>query len=143
MSYHFATKEDIDSLAVLASTRIENCSESKESLLEALDNPNFLLLICKEEETLIGFILLRLSLEEADIDDICVRKEEEGKGYGSALLEKSFALLKERGIQKVFLEVRKDNLKAIRCYERNDFTCYRERKNYYPGCSALCYVKEI
>ena len=51
--------------------------------------------------------------------------------------------MKEKGVEKVFLEVRKSNSNAIALYEKFGFSVYAERKNYYTdnGEDALLMQK--
>ena len=52
---------------------------------------------------------------------IAVNKEYEGKGIGSALLEKCLELSREVGMKKLKLEVDIDNSNAILFYQRKGF----------------------
>lgn len=52
---------------------------------------------------------------------ICVRKDYWGCGVASALMEQILSFAKECGIEQVNLEVRSDNTRAIRLYERFGF----------------------
>lgn len=45
-----------------------------------------------------------------------------GKGYGSSAVTALLARLKSQGITKVYLEVRPENIRAIRAYEKCGFT---------------------
>lgn len=97
-----------------------------------------------DDKTPIGFACTRTDDDtEAEIDYIAIAKEEEGKGLASQFLQEVLADLKEKKIQKIFLEVRNKNTRAISFYERNGFQQYRIRKHYYnDGDDALCYLKE-
>ncbi len=102
-----------------------------------------LYVLCKDDETSVGFVCVRIDDDtEAEIDYIAISKEEEGKGQASLLLQEVMEELKRNGIQKIFLEVRSQNKRAISLYERNGFVQYRVRKHYYNDDDALCYVKE-
>ncbi len=52
---------------------------------------------------------------------ISVLKDYWGKGIAQKLFDKSLLWAKENGVRKINLEVRDDNLRAIRFYERNGF----------------------
>jgi [ribosomal protein S18]-alanine N-acetyltransferase len=73
-----------------------------------------------------------------------VRPELQGRGIGSALLT---ALLEEaavRGCAEIFLDVRADNDRARRLYERFGFTAVGVRKRYYQpsGVDAIVMMKQ-
>ena len=44
-----------------------------------------------------------------------------GKGIGTALIGRILAFARENGLEQVFLEVRSDNARAIRLYEKHGF----------------------
>ena len=96
-----------------------------------------------DNEEDIGFLCLRIDDDtEAEIDYIAISKKDEGKGLASQFLNEVLMEVHHNGIEKVFLEVRSKNTRAIAFYERNGFVQYRIRKNYYLDDDALCYVKE-
>ena len=118
---------------------------TKEDVLLYLNCPYRLLYVLEDENKPVGFLSLTLEGAEAELDDIAILEENEGKGYGQFLLKSALEDLKRKEIQTLFLEVRKSNVKAIRLYENNGFLSYRERKNYYlsPIEDAVCYRKEL
>ena len=52
---------------------------------------------------------------------LAVRPGCQGMGVGKALMERCLASARENGMKQVRLEVRKDNLRAIRMYEKYGF----------------------
>lgn len=60
---------------------------------------------------------------------ITVVKEAWGRGIGSALMERLIAHARENGIEIMELQVRCDNLRAIRLYEKFGFV----KIGHYPG----------
>lgn len=52
---------------------------------------------------------------------ICVRRDTWRQGIGSKLLEYLLAVAEENGLEQIELEVRKDNIAAIRLYESFGF----------------------
>lgn len=57
-----------------------------------------------------------------------------GKGYGTEAIKQLIKLYKSKGISKIYLEVRPDNTRAIRAYEKCGFRKIRlikHRKNKY------------
>ncbi len=135
------SSEDIDEVFLLSS-RIEEVKTRREDIVSYVEDPNLTGYVLKDTK-LHAYVLIRLESGECEIDQIAVREEDEGKGIASFLLENVFSLLKERNIHKVFLEVRNDNKKAISLYERNGFSSYNVRKNYYGEKDAILMSKEI
>ena len=54
-----------------------------------------------------------------------------------------FNELKKMGVEKIFLECRISNSKAIKLYEQLGFISQGIRKNYYPNEDGISYLKEI
>lgn len=102
-----------------------------------------LFLVLKENDLLLGFACLSLEGEEAELDYIALSLSEEGKGKASYLLQEVFRILQEKNVKRLLLEVRSQNQRAIKLYERNGFSAYRIRKNYYPNDNAICYERRI
>ena len=63
---------------------------------------------------------------------IVVAKSEWGKGVGSLLMEKAISYAAENGIKLINLEVRSDNERAIRLYEKYGFL--------KTGVSPACFM---
>lgn len=91
---------------------------------------------------LTGFIIVRHTLDEAEVVTLVVASNAQGKGYGSALLAKAVDHLFMSKVKQIFLEVAQDNHSAIALYQRAGFTQVGERKAYYhrkvgPNINAL------
>jgi len=92
-----------------------------------------------EPGDVVGYAGLCAIGEDADVQTIGVRADREGLGIGAALLT---ALLDEataRGCRSVYLEVRADNERAQRLYERFGFDRIGVRRKYYQpsGVDAI------
>lgn len=138
-----AQEKDIPSLYEIGK-RIHGFDAEKELPFYS-DSMGFELYVLEnDDEELLGFTCMRFDDEtEAEIDYIAIKEEEEGKGYATKFLSELFLELKSHGYQKIFLEVRSKNARAIALYERLGFKQFRIRKNYYYDDDAICYMKEI
>lgn len=137
-----AEEKDIDSLSEIG-TRIHGFDSEKELPFYSESMGFELYVLENDDEKDIGFLCLRFDDDtEAEIDYIAISEKEEGKGLASLFLNDVLTEITHDGIEKIFLEVRSKNTRAIAFYERNGFVQYRVRKNYYPDDDALCYVKE-
>lgn len=56
-----------------------------------------------------------------EIKIVIGEKNQQGKGYGTEAIRLLVRKARRAAIKKVYLEVRPDNLKAIRAYEKRDF----------------------
>ncbi|MDT0593888.1 ribosomal protein S18-alanine N-acetyltransferase [Glaciecola petra] len=80
---------------------------------------------------LCGYLLARISLDEAEIDDISVCKQYRRLGYASSLLSELISTLETKQIKRILLEVNSNNSHAISLYQRFGFRQIGMRKNYY------------
>lgn len=86
----------------------------------------------------VGYAGMMCVLPIADVQTIAVVPEHEGSGIGTALLTAMIEESRSRGAENLMLEVREDNPRAQRLYERHGFEQIHVRRNYYPGgVSAL------
>lgn len=77
-----------------------------------------------------GFVLTRHVLDEEELLLIAVVPAARQRGIGTALIEHLFAAARERGTERVFLEMRRGN-PAIHLYRKFGFEPIGERRNYY------------
>jgi len=81
----------------------------------------------------VGYGVLSVAAGEAHILNVCVAPEAQGRGYGRRLLHRLVDLARWHRAERVFLEVRPSNAKAIVLYERTGFNEIGRRPNYYPA----------
>ena len=66
------------------------------------------------------------------------------KGIGKKLVLEVLSMATKKGLEKVFLEVRKSNIPAISLYQSQGFIEFSVRKKYYfDGEDAICMQKEL
>jgi [ribosomal protein S18]-alanine N-acetyltransferase len=80
---------------------------------------------------LVGFILSRVIVGEAEILSVAVGAPRRGKGLARRLLDLHLRRLAGLGARAVFLEVDQDNVPARRLYERAGFREVGRRDAYY------------
>lgn len=89
----------------------------------------------------IGYCGSMVVADTADVQTIGVLPEYEGHGYGRAMLEQMHERAREQGAERILLEVRADNPRAQRLYERNGYRAIHVRRGYYDdGTDAI--IKE-
>ncbi len=79
----------------------------------------------------LGYFVAMSAGDDEELLTITVAPEAEGQGYGRLLLESLLAEASARGAERLFLEVRQSNVRAMRLYESAGFTIAGMRKNYY------------
>ena len=90
-------------------------------------------LVAEEEGKILGYCGVLLMLDEGDITNVSVKKEEQNKGIGSKLLEALIEKTSKEGVSVLHLEVRPSNEAAVALYEKFGFTRDGLRKNYYEA----------
>jgi [ribosomal protein S18]-alanine N-acetyltransferase len=83
-------------------------------------------------QKLVGFVLSRRVLDEAEILTIAVAQRLRRRGIGTALLSAHLATLAGLGTKALFLEVEAGNDAALRLYAQFGFAQVGTRKGYYP-----------
>lgn len=97
-----------------------------------------------EERTVIGHVGLEIKNKTAEYNVVIGNKKFIGKGYGSLINKKVLSkAFKQYNLDKVFLKVRPENLRAIKSYENAGFkkVCKRKYKNPNNPESIIMEVK--
>lgn len=127
---------------------IENAAHidpwSENELSSSFDDRYFVYGIFAEEENpenILGYAIYDYVLDTATLQNICITPRNQGNGLGFNLLSKSLELLAQSEsfqpkLEKIFLEVRISNIKAINLYKKVGFVEDGIRKNYYPCASG-------
>jgi ribosomal-protein-alanine N-acetyltransferase len=82
---------------------------------------------------IIGHGILSFGAGEAHLLNVCIRRDQQGRGYGRRLVLHMLERAKLRQADVVFLEVRPSNLAACDLYHSLGFNEIGVRKNYYPA----------
>ena len=113
-------------------------------LYEMKENPFAHLIVLEEDDSVAGYADYWITYEQAQIADIGVGKEFQGKGYGQKLMDEIVRKSVEAGCENITLEVRVSNVPALGLYEKNGFINAAVRKGYYEnGEDAYLLVKPI
>lgn len=138
-----ATKYDIPSITVLYREQfremaklipdfIKEGDQSVEFLESTVISEESDILVCEENGTVIGFILLQakvrpdfafvISGKYCYIMDIIVTENHRRKGYGTELMNSAMDWARERGCNFINLDVLTNNPEAIRLYKKLGYT---------------------
>ena len=102
--------------------------------LEGGDSPCMILL---NEGMLLGYLFSKKTLNEININKLCVRVECRSRGYGKLLLSNFIEHMRGH-CSRMFLEVAHTNMPAVRLYAGNGFRVNRIRKAIYAdGADSL------
>lgn len=113
---------------------INNSFIDKNYIINELDsNPFAKILIYKEDNTIIGYLYYSDIYDRAEINQIEIETFHRNCGKGNELMNYFI-----KSVDKsITLEVRIDNLPAIKLYEKNGFKKVAIRNNYYNGIDGI------
>lgn len=96
-----------------------------------------------QTKNVVGFYVGEIVIDEATLMDICVKPDEQGKGFGKLLLNQFIQQAKNKGALKIWLEVRAKNISAQMLYMNAGFIEINRRTGYYPSSSGFGYEDAI
>lgn len=96
-----------------------------------------------EKNNIIGFINYYDLYDRYEIANIYVKEENRNQKIGPKLLEKVIKLGEQQQIKNITLEVKKDNVYAIKLYETNEFKKVAIRKAYYDGTDGILMERKM
>ena len=87
-------------------------------------------------ETVIGYAILMVALDEAHLLNVAIAAQWQGQGVGRDFLAHMVGVAKSASCQIVYLEVRPSNIAARKLYRRMGFQQIAIRPDYYPAVSG-------
>lgn len=141
----FDAGTDAAQVAAILKEAKEAANWSEEALRETELLPGVAALVSERGGIVSGFLVGRQVLDEAEILNLAVKQEMRRKGEGRALVLRALEEFGERGISRVFLEVRESNAGAIAFYRGLRFVAIGRRKDYYrePMESAIVMERRL
>lgn len=137
------TANDLDAICALEAECFPD-PWSRRTLAESLLSDRFSGILLEEEGVILGYGGISVTLDEAEIELVAVSEMYRRCGRGKALVDRLLAIAKEKGVKKVYLEVRVSNSSAMLLYLRCGFRGLYARSRYYPdGEDALVMMKEL
>ena len=89
--------------------------------------------LLEQQGVIVGYGVLSIAAGEAHVLNLCTAPGNEGQGLGGRMLQTLLKIARGHGAQRVFLEVRPSNPRAIALYERSGFNEIGRRPRYYPA----------
>lgn len=99
-------------------------------------NPNEKIFVYKEDNIIKGFLHININYETIEILNLIVDKEYRNNNIATLLLDHLISTL-PNNIINIILEVKEDNLPAIKLYNRFNFEQINVRKKYYDSSDAI------
>jgi ribosomal-protein-alanine N-acetyltransferase len=104
---------------------------SRTSFLSLLRRDDAELWVAAVDGEVRGYAVVWYLADEAELGNLAVDPDWRRRGVGAELLEWSVARIRERGVRRIFLEVRPSNRAAQALYERYGFIPTGVRRRYY------------
>lgn len=140
-----AVLDDVESVAALEALSFSNPWQPQ--TFRSLIAQGRAHILVAEDPTLeiVGYAVVWWVLEQGELANLAVREEEQGRGIGSALLDRVMADAGAQGVESLFLEVRESNKRALELYLSRDFTQVAVRRDYYqhPREDARVLLKRL
>lgn len=106
-------------------------------ILDLIGNRNSLTLGLFEEDTMVGLAMGSIKHwyegTEYFINELCIKQEEQGKGFGTQFLTQIEKYVKAEGIVNIFLLTEK-NVPAYTFYQKNGFHELHNNVAFYKEC---------
>ncbi len=136
--------EDILKISELENEIFAGEAWSFKTLASVFEMPAFCGVLCEDGGEIAGYGGVTVAADSADIGNVAVAENYRRGGIGTAILNKLCETAREKGAEKVFLEVRVSNSAAMGLYLKNGFVGAYARTRYYPdGEDCLVMVKNL
>lgn len=113
-------------------------------LASSFESESFIGVLAEDGGEIAGYGCITFAADEADVGNIAVAEPYRRSGTATAVLNELCARAKEKGVGKLFLEVRVSNSPALALYLKNGFNGLYARRRYYPdGEDCLVMVKTL
>jgi ribosomal-protein-alanine N-acetyltransferase len=101
--------------------------------------------VIEDDGKVAGFLVVQAVVAEAELLNLCVAPEKRRSGLAEALLNEVVAELRRARVDRLFLEVRETNTRAISFYKKHNFSETGRRPAYYrnPDEAAVLMVKVL
>ena len=114
---------------------------SAQNYLDEIKNPDAIMLrLVADDNSTVGFVVGRIvaggkieTRVDAEIYNIAVTRDDQGKGHGQALFDAFIGTCDQRNVVQIWLEVRQSNRQAIAFYEKNGFNLVQTRNHFYEN----------
>lgn len=141
-----ALPTDLDALVALEDRAFSGDRFSRRQLWHLLNRANAHTLVVEAQGNLLGYgtLLMRRNSSLARLYSLCVAPEARGSGLGRELLARLESDSRALGLDRMALEVRADNRRAMRLYRQAGFRLVGWLDEYYEdGCAAWRMLKGL
>ncbi len=123
-------EEDIKLIAELEKKTFSDAWTEK-SVQETFEQKQAFITVVETAGKVVGYCIIYYVMDEAEIARIAICEDVRRNGIGNGLLQYTCECCKERGVERLLLDVRESNLGAIAFYEHYGFQTDGVRKHFY------------
>ncbi|MDH7477818.1 MAG: ribosomal protein S18-alanine N-acetyltransferase [Candidatus Bathyarchaeota archaeon] len=120
---------------------------SKNHIANLLTDYNCISLVAKMDDKIVGFIIGMIHIERnalaGHILTIDVSPAYRRRGIAQRLLQKIEEIFREKGVKSCGLEVREDNVAALRLYQKLGYTRVAKLEHYYGDVHGIYLRKDL
>ncbi len=113
-----------------------------ESYKKSCLRPENIYMVAKNSSNIIAYCTIVASYETADLCNIAVKEGYRRCHIAQKLLSECILCCKDIGVERILLEVRKDNIPALKFYAKMNFKKIGIRKGYYKNPYADAVIME-
>ena len=143
-----AVADDLERLIEIAAMAAEAPQWSESQYVSMLDAESDaalrrMVLVAESEAVVVGFIVVAVLADEAEIESVAVDVGHRRCGVGRALCQAIIETLKEMAVVHLRLEVRESNANARALYEALGLRIVGKRREYYSEPMEDALVMEL
>lgn len=138
-----AATSDLEDVAALDLEAFGASAWSVDAVRTELEGPLRRVLAVEDESGLLGFASVLMAGDVADLTRIVVTPGHRRRGLGTALLEACLAVARDRGADRLLLEVAAPNAAALAMYAAHDFHLISVRSGYYHDGSDAHVLERV
>jgi ribosomal-protein-alanine N-acetyltransferase len=116
---------------------------SRQSYLELAPLDSVRFFVVKKDNNVIGYMLYQMWFEEMELHTIAVSPDERRRGVSTMMLNHLLSDAKNRGIRRIFLQVRPSNEAAKGLYKKFGFETVGIRHRYYRDNFEDAYIMKL
>ncbi len=127
------TKEDLATVLVIEADLFPIDAWTKELFLGELAEVSISrdVSVAVLDTQIVGYASFRYVGKQGYVNTVAVSKDQQGNGFGTALMDWLESQATLRNVREIFLEVRSDNEAAMKMYASRGYERIDVRRNYY------------
>ena len=132
MDFRRSRPEDAFGIAEMESNVFSD-AWSYRDIVDLISTEGAMCFTAVDDGRVVAYVLGRLIAPEGEIYRVAVRDDHRRRGIAYRLLDYAIKTSRGAGLECAFLEVRSQNIPAIKLYTAYGFTEIGRRKNYYKS----------